>query len=206
MPKGQWLLLAEVFGGSDLSKKEVALTKVEVIGRVIAPMSENATVDWVKRTALCDIPGNEGVAVKRDGLYRVTDKLLERKEQIEEFLREKEQGLFRLEQKIGRIKERYRRVTRYYEIETKQANGVISLHWRNNEEGEGKYDGSYLLRTNRRNLTEQEIWQLYVMLTRVERAFRNLKSDLGLRPIYQPEGTQGRCAYLYLSACLSCIT
>ena len=75
-------------------------------------------------------------------------------------------------------------MARYYEIETKQANGVISLHWRNNEEGEGKYDGSYLLRTNRRDLTEQEIWQLYVMLTRVERAFRNLKSDLGLRPIY----------------------
>ena len=40
------------------------------------------------------------------------------------------------------------------------------------------------MRTNRRDLTEQEIWQLYVMLTRVERAFRNLKSDLGLRPIY----------------------
>ena len=82
----------------DLSMKEVALTKVEVFGSVMAPtclravthrqVSENATVDWVKRTALCDIPGNEGVAVKRDGLYRVTDKLLERKEQIEEFLRE----------------------------------------------------------------------------------------------------------------------
>ncbi|HLE86580.1 MAG TPA: hypothetical protein VI727_02825 [Candidatus Brocadiaceae bacterium] len=56
--------------------------------------------------------------------------------------------------------------------------------WQNNDEVEGKYDGSYLLRTNRRDLTEQEIWQLYVMLTSVERAFRNLKSDLGLRPIY----------------------
>ena len=46
------LAMAEVFEGCDLSKKEVALTKVEVFGRVIAPMSENATVDRVKRTAV----------------------------------------------------------------------------------------------------------------------------------------------------------
>ncbi|KAB2831894.1 MAG: hypothetical protein F9K48_11510 [Candidatus Brocadia sp.] len=34
------------------------------------------------------------------------------------------------------------------------------------------------------DLTEQKIWSLSIMLTRVERAFRDLKSNLGLRPIY----------------------
>ena len=46
------------------------------------------------------MPGNEGIVVKRDDLYRVSDQLLERKQRIEEVLREKEKGLFRLEEKI----------------------------------------------------------------------------------------------------------
>ena len=276
------------------------------------------------------MPGNEGIVVKRDDLYRVSDRLLERKQRIEEVLREKEKGLFRLEekiylydltgsyfeggsegnskarygysrdgrgdckqvvvglvideegfvkgheiyggdrtditmlkdtverlrergdksrqptvavdrgmvseenlgvikgmgmkyivaarhtererkfdefegmemkeieQKIGRIKEKHRRVARYYEIETKESHGIISLHWKSNEADEGKYDGTYLLRTNRKDLTDHEIWSLYVMLTRVKRAFRNLKSNLGLRPIYhQKECRAG--AHIFIS-------
>lgn len=43
-------------------------------------------------------------------------------------------------------------------------------------------DGNYLLKTNRNDLNDNEIWHMYVMLTRVEAAFRNLKTDLKLRP------------------------
>ncbi|MGP8329179.1 MAG: IS1634 family transposase [Methanosarcinaceae archaeon] len=43
-------------------------------------------------------------------------------------------------------------------------------------------DGNYLLKTTRNDLTDNEIWRMYVMLTRVEAAFRNLKTDLKLRP------------------------
>ncbi|MEA3445473.1 MAG: transposase [Bacteroidota bacterium] len=43
-------------------------------------------------------------------------------------------------------------------------------------------DGNYLLKTNRSDLHADEIWQLYVMLTRIENAFKDLKSHLGLRP------------------------
>jgi transposase len=45
-------------------------------------------------------------------------------------------------------------------------------------------EGRYLLRTN---LTEEDpakLWQYYIQLTQVEEAFKNLKGDLGLRPIY----------------------
>lgn len=45
-------------------------------------------------------------------------------------------------------------------------------------------DGMYLLRTN---LTETEpdvIWRRYVLLTQVEAAFKSLKSDLAIRPVY----------------------
>ena len=38
-----------------------------------------------------------------------------------------------------------------------------------------------MLRTDRLDLTDAQIWETYVMLTRVESAFRSLKSSLGLR-------------------------
>jgi len=47
-----------------------------------------------------------------------------------------------------------------------------------------KLDGNYLLKTNRKDLKQAEIWNLYVTLTRIENAFRDLKTYLGLRPNY----------------------
>lgn len=45
-------------------------------------------------------------------------------------------------------------------------------------------EGNYLLRTNNNNLTDIQFWSLYMMLTKVESSFRDLKSSLGLRPNY----------------------
>ena len=39
-----------------------------------------------------------------------------------------------------------------------------------------------VLRTDRTELTDPQIWETYMMLSRVESAFRSLKSSLGLRP------------------------
>ena len=47
-----------------------------------------------------------------------------------------------------------------------------------------RLDGAYLLRTDRQDLSEDEIWRLYILLTRVEAAFRALKSPLLERPIF----------------------
>jgi len=44
--------------------------------------------------------------------------------------------------------------------------------------------GVYLMRTTAPDLPAPELWQTYMMLTRVESAFRDLKTDLVLRPIY----------------------
>lgn len=43
-------------------------------------------------------------------------------------------------------------------------------------------EGNYLLRTNRDDLDDKTFWNTYTMLTRIEHAFRHLKTDLGLRP------------------------
>ncbi|MDR5727189.1 MAG: IS1634 family transposase [Terriglobia bacterium] len=46
-------------------------------------------------------------------------------------------------------------------------------------------EGRYLLRTNITDgRSAEELWQFYIQLTEVEAAFKNLKDDLALRPIY----------------------
>ena len=45
-------------------------------------------------------------------------------------------------------------------------------------------EGRYLLRTNLKADAPELIWRCYMQLCHVEEAFRTLKGDLGLRPIY----------------------
>lgn len=45
-------------------------------------------------------------------------------------------------------------------------------------------EGHYLLRSNLSDDDPAELWRYYVQLVEVEEAFRNLKGDLGIRPIF----------------------
>jgi transposase len=45
-------------------------------------------------------------------------------------------------------------------------------------------EGRYLLRSNINAEDPAEIWKLYMLLTQVEEAFKNLKGDLAVRPIH----------------------
>src|SRR5947207_2206318 len=45
-------------------------------------------------------------------------------------------------------------------------------------------EGRYLLRTNLSGRDPAQLWQFYIQLVEVEAAFKNLKDDLQLRPIY----------------------
>src|SRR6266849_6327146 len=91
----------------------------------------------------------------------------------------------KVQEAIGRLKERYSRVGRYYVISYDAATSAVS--W--TEQAEKKaaasaLDGTYLLKTDRQDLADEEIWHLYILLTRVEAAFRALKSPLMERPIF----------------------
>ncbi len=91
----------------------------------------------------------------------------------------------KIQQAIGRLKERYPRVARYYRIEY-DAEGK-ALSWQEELEKKAvavKLDGSYVLKTDRHDLTADEIWRTYILLTRVESAFRSMKSPLMERPIF----------------------
>jgi transposase len=86
---------------------------------------------------------------------------------------------------IGRLKERYPRVARYHSL-TFDAK-TRRLMSEPDEEKRGvaaSLDGSYLLRTDREELSAEEGWRIYASLTRAENAFRCMKSPLCERPIF----------------------
>jgi transposase len=86
---------------------------------------------------------------------------------------------------IGRLKERYPRVARYYRMEYDEEKKTFAyLLEESKRTAAEKLDGSYLLKTDREDLSAEEDWRIYTLLTRAEAAFRTLKSPLAERPIF----------------------
>ena len=86
---------------------------------------------------------------------------------------------------IGRLKERYSRVARYHALRF----DAIERKLEHQPDAEKKakaerLDGTYLLRTDREDLSADEAWRIYITLTRAESAFRSMKSPLAERPIF----------------------
>ena len=92
----------------------------------------------------------------------------------------------KIHEALGRLKERYPRVARYYALGYDAA--TASVTWAEQAEKKAvaqRLDGGYLLKTDRPDLTDEEIWRTYILLTRVEAAFRAMKSPLCERPIFR---------------------
>ncbi|HSE45560.1 MAG TPA: IS1634 family transposase [Gemmatimonadales bacterium] len=86
---------------------------------------------------------------------------------------------------LGRLKERYPRVARYWLMSYE--GDPPKLDWREDSDKKQRairLDGAYLLKTDRKDLSAEEAWRLYILLTRVEDAFRDMKSPLSERPIF----------------------
>lgn len=66
-------------------------------------------------------------------------------------------------------------------------------------------EGRYLLRTSLSADHPERLWRCYRQLVFVEEAFRTLKGDLGLRPIYhyKPERIEAHLFVAFLAYCLS---
>ena len=89
-------------------------------------------------------------------------------------------------EKIGRLKEKYSSIARFYSIHVEERDALASrITWKYlKEQSDNRFSGSYFLRTDRLDLSEKEIWNIYIMLTEVEDAFRTLKTDLLMRPVF----------------------
>ena len=94
-------------------------------------------------------------------------------------------------ERIGRLKERYRSIAHGYKITVVKDPGTDKakdITWSRNKRE--KTSGVYCLRTDHKALGVQQIWDIYTMLTDIEDAFKCMKSELGLRPIYHQKGSR----------------
>lgn len=83
--------------------------------------------------------------------------------------------------------------------------GVLTYHLdREKLRAVRQREGRYLLRTNMTADDPALIWRCYMQLCHVEEAFRTLKGDLGLRPIFhnKPERIEAHLFVSFLAYCL----
>jgi hypothetical protein len=86
---------------------------------------------------------------------------------------------------IGRLKERFPKAHPFVTIDVGARDREFSYVWKVAKFKDAlRRDGAYLLRSNQAGWSAQEFWETYIQLTVVERAFRVLKTNLLLRPIW----------------------
>lgn len=90
-----------------------------------------------------------------------------------------------IHERIGRLRERYPRVARYMQIQVDPDTAAVEFAVDAQRLAIAEQlDGAYLLRSDRLDLDAEEAWRVYILLTRVEQAFRDLKSPLAERPVF----------------------
>ena len=87
---------------------------------------------------------------------------------------------------LGKLMTRAARVQRFYQVELKDPGNLrAGLAWQRKDEARTQDEqllGCYVLRTDRSELSAEQLWEIYVLLSRAEDGFAALKGDLGLRP------------------------
>lgn len=85
---------------------------------------------------------------------------------------------------IGRLTSRTTRASKLYDIAYEHESRELTWSRREMEWDKNRQlHGCYHLRSSI-DMSDQDLWKLYITLTRVEDAFRHMKSDLGLRPFH----------------------
>jgi len=89
--------------------------------------------------------------------------------------------------RLGRIQASHPQVADLYEMAVKDTKEGPRLVWQQKPEQQPwleAREGAYLLRTNLTVDGAADLWKKYMQLTEVEAAFRTLKSELAIRPLF----------------------
>jgi transposase len=149
---------------------------------------------------------SEAKALKEAGMKSLFEERFEESLRIIEKAIHSKKGIRQTEkvqQRIGRAKQKYPSVQHYYNIAVRtdeQTKNVIAINWeKDDKRHEAKQNslGVYFLRTNLAIKDEVVIWNIYNTIREIEAAFRTLKADLDLRPIYH-KNDQSTMAHLHL--------
>ena len=171
---------------------------------------------WVQKVADPDkdtvrvLCVSEGRKLKENGIARRWE--ARAIEDLKNFQRSVERGYVKAadkaNQRLGRLRERYpgfgRRFAASIEV-TGDGTKALRVCWERLSDSPDKnkteadpLHGCYVIETPHIEESGPDIWKLYMTLTRVEDAFRSLKTDLGTRPIHHQLGHR-TAAHLFLS-------
>jgi hypothetical protein len=107
--------------------------------------------------------------------------------------------------KLGAAKQKSPSAWRLVQIEV--AKQAASFSYRLNREKlrrAWRREGRYLLRTNLTETEPAKLWSLYLQLVAVEEAFKNLKGDLAIRPIFHQKQKRVE-AHIFVSFLAYCL-
>jgi transposase len=93
----------------------------------------------------------------------------------------------KMERRLGKIQARHPQVNDLYDLALRDTAEGVRLFWQIKEDRKSwreSREGAYLLRTNLRAETAEELWAKYMQLTEAEASFRALKSELSIRPLF----------------------
>ena len=122
---------------------------------------------------------------------------------IENFRKSIQKGTIKkkdaIEKKLQRIVIKHGRSASAYETGIEWADGKITgiSAVRKTVEATPLF-GCYVIESTHVNMSAQQVWKLYMTLTRVESAFRSMKETLGLRPVYHQKADRTE-AHLFIT-------
>ncbi len=93
----------------------------------------------------------------------------------------------KMERRLGKIQARHPQVNDLYDLALRDTVEGVRLFWQIKEDRKHwreSREGAYLLRTNLKAETAEELWSKYMQLTEAEASFRALKSELSIRPLF----------------------
>jgi hypothetical protein len=93
----------------------------------------------------------------------------------------------KMERRLGKIQARHPQVNDLYEVALRDTAEGVRLFWQMKEDRRKwreSREGAYLLRTNLKAETAEQLWSKYMQLTEAEASFRALKSELAIRPLF----------------------
>lgn len=106
-------------------------------------------------------------------------------------------------ERLGKIKQKYPGASNWFDIAcktTEDGKDTLDLVWEKKPIGNQRilFACCYVIETSKTGMSAVDVWKEYVTLTRVESAFQDLKSELGLRPVFHHNAERTQ-AHLFLS-------
>lgn len=187
-----------------LSKLEAQLAE-----RPWQQVREGITVKLLPREGECYVFAQSATRVTKERAMRRRQlKGLWRR--LPELRQMKNLGRDGLLMKLGAARQQWPAAWRLVALRVPKAGETIdeqTFNWRlrrNKLRQVRRREGRYLLRTNLSETDPAKLWQYYTQLTQVEEAFKNLKGDLALRPVYHQnlDRVEAHIFVAFLAYCL----